>query len=293
MSDGAEWYLNKIGAVARLTPPEERELSQIIERGVEARQRMAQGVTGRDIDEAVREAEAAKDRFIRANLRLVVSMARRYPPSPGMELLDLIQEGNLGLMRAVERFDWRREVRFSIYATFWIRQTIIRAISQKASLVRLPSYRSASLRAALRQMHEDGDELDDLHARLHRLTTPTSLDRIIDGYDDEGLFRRRPDADSEDDDRVELIALLPEVVPSPEVEIMAKSAEERVIGVLDVLDDRARRMVQQHFGLFDGRKRSYRELGEEFGVTYEAIRQVVNRAINKIRYRATKFGIAP
>ena len=95
---------------------------------------------------------AAKDRFIRANLRLVVSIARRYPLPPGMELLDLIQEGNLGLEHAVDKFDWRKGFKFSTYATFWIRQAIGRALDQKASLVRLPGDRSASLRAALRQV---------------------------------------------------------------------------------------------------------------------------------------------
>ena len=292
MSDGAGWYLNKIGAVALLNAQEERELSQIIQRGAEARRLIEQGERGRDVDEAVREAGAAKDRFIRANLRLVVSLASRYPLPPGMERLDLVQEGNFGLMRAVDKFDWRKEVRFSTYAVFFIRQAISRALDQKASLVRLPVHRSVSLRAALRRMHEDGVELDDKQARLHRLITPTSLDRIIDGYDDEGLFRRLTDADS-DDDSVELIDLLPEVMHSAEVEVMAKTAEERVIGVLDVLEDRAKRMVQQHFGLFDGRRRTYREMSAEFGVTYEAIRQMVRRSLNKIRYRATKFGIEP
>lgn len=290
MSDGAGWYLDKIGAVALLDAQEERELSQIIERGAEARQRIEQGETGRDIDEAVREGGAAKDRFIRANLRLVVSLASRYPLPLGMERLDLVQEGNFGLMRAVDKFDWRKEVRFSTYAVFFIRQAISRALDQKASLVRLPVHRSVSLRAALRRMHEDGVELDDEQARLHRLTIPTSLDRIIDGHDDEGLFRRLTDADS-DDDGVELIDLLPEVAPSSEVEVMAKTAEERVVGVLDVLEDRAKRMVEQHFGLFDGRNRTYREMSAEFGVTYEAIRQMVNRSIIKIRYRARKFVI--
>ena len=316
MSDGAGWYLDKIGAVALLNPPEERELSQIIERGVVARQRKEQGEGGRDIDEFVREAGAAKDRFIRANLRLVVSVARRYPLPPGMELLDLIQEGNFGLMHAVGKFDWRKGFKFSTYATFWIRQAISRALDQKASLVRLPNRRSASLRAALRQVNEDGDELDNVHARLYRLTHPTSLDRIIGGYDDEEPFRRLIAADSEvgdsmdlidlflrlrdrnsgrdleDDDSVEAIDLLSEVVPGPEVEVMAKAEEEMVIGLLDILDDRAKHAVRQRFGLIDGRKRSYREVGEEFGVTAEAARRLVKRAIKQVRGYAETLRLA-
>src|SRR5881275_2109419 len=206
MSDSVGQYLNEIGLVPLLTAQEERELSQVIERGREAAARLDKGEKSRELRKDVRAAAEAKDRFIRANLRLVVSVARRYPMPPGMELLDLIQEGNLGLEHAVDKFDWRKGFKFSTYATFWIRQAIGRALDQKASLVRLPGDRSASLRAALRQVSGDGDELDDEHARLHRLTTPTSLDRTIG-----------------DDDSNELIDLLAdESTPSPEQQVMAQ-----------------------------------------------------------------------
>ena len=198
MSDSVGQYLNEIGLVPLLTAQEERELSQIIEKGRDAADRLEAGERGRELQRDVRKAAEAKDRFIRSNLRLVVSVARRYPLPPGMELLDLIQEGNLGLEHAVDKFDWRKGFKFSTYATFWIRQAIGRALDQKASLVRLPGDRSASLRAALRQVSGDGDELDDEHARLHRLTTPTSLDRTIG-----------------DDDSNELIDLLPDAKPGP------------------------------------------------------------------------------
>ena len=275
MSDSVGQYLNEIGAVALLNAQEERELSQAIERGVEARLRKEEGETGRELDKAIREAAAAKDRFIRANLRLVVSVARRYPLPPGMELLDLIQEGNLGLEHAVDKFDWRKGFKFSTYATFWIRQSIGRALDQKASLVRLPGDRSASLRAALRQVSGDGDELDDDHARLHRLTTPTSLDRTIG-----------------DDDSNELIDLLPDANPGPELEVMAKAEEEMVTGLLDILEPRAKYAVEQRFGLSDGIKRSYREVGEELGVTAEAARRLVKRAINAVREHAEELSLA-
>ncbi|MCY3619926.1 MAG: sigma-70 family RNA polymerase sigma factor [Acidimicrobiaceae bacterium] len=275
MSDSVGQYLNEIGAVALLNAQEERELSQAIERGVEARQRKDEGERSREIDRAIREAAAAKDRFIRANLRLVVSVARRYPLPPGMELLDLIQEGNLGLEHAVDKFDWRKGFKFSTYATFWIRQSIGRALDQKASLVRLPGDRSASLRAALRQVSGDGDELDDDHARLHRLTTPTSLDRTIG-----------------DDDSNELIDLLPDANPGPELEVMAKAEEEMVTGLLDILEPRAKYAVEQRFGLSDGIKRSYREVGEELGVTAEAARRLVKRAINAVREHAEELSLA-
>ena len=269
MSDSVGQYLNEIGTVALLNAAEERELSQIIEKGVEARKRKEGGERGRMLDREIRNAAMAKDRFIRANLRLVVSVARRYPLPPGMELLDLIQEGNLGLEHAVDKFDWRKGFKFSTYATFWIRQAIGRALDQKASLVRLPGDRSASLRAALRQVSGDGDELDEEHARLHRLTTPTSLDRTIG-----------------DDDSNELVDLLPDANPGPESVVMDRAEEEMVTGLLDVLDDRARYAVEQRFGLHDGRKRSYREVGEDLGVTAEAARRLVKRAVNTVREHA-------
>ncbi|MCU0311165.1 MAG: sigma-70 family RNA polymerase sigma factor [Acidimicrobiales bacterium] len=269
MSDSVGQYLNEIGLVPLLTAEEERELSQVIEKGRDAAEALDAGETGVELKRAVRTAAAAKDRFIRANLRLVVSIARRYPLPPGMELLDLIQEGNLGLEHAVDKFDWRKGFKFSTYATFWIRQAIGRALDQKASLVRLPGDRSASLRAALRQVSGDGDELDDEHARLHRLTTPTSLDRTIG-----------------DDDSNELIDLLPDSLPGPEQIVMNRQDEQMITDLLSVLDARARYAVEQRFGLNDGRKRSYREVGEELGVTAEAARRLVKRAVTAVRDQA-------
>ncbi|HWJ98017.1 MAG TPA: sigma-70 family RNA polymerase sigma factor [Acidimicrobiales bacterium] len=269
MSDSVGQYLNEIGAVALLNAQEERELSQIIERGVAARERIAAGTGTAEDRRLDRAAARAKDRFIRANLRLVVSIARRYPLPPGMELLDLVQEGNLGLEHAVDKFDWRKGFKFSTYATFWIRQAIGRALDQKASLVRLPGDRSASLRAALRQVSGDGDELDDEHARLHRLATPTSLDRSVG-----------------DDDGSELVDLLADSAPGPEDLAVAAEEDRMVTSLLDVLDGRARFAVEQRFGLHDGRKRSYREVGEELGVTAEAARRMVKRAVNTVRTEA-------
>ena len=269
MSDSVGMYLNEIGMVALLTAAEERELSQAIEAGQDARRRRENGESGRDIRRAIATADAAKDRFIRANLRLVVSVARRYPLPPGMELLDLVQEGNLGLEHAVDKFDWRKGFKFSTYATFWIRQAIGRALDQKASLVRLPGDRSASLRAALRQVAGDGDELDDENARLHRLTTPTSLDRTVG-----------------DDDSNELVDLLACQKAGPEQLLMDAEHSEWLTGLLDVLDPRARSAVEQRFGITDGQRHSYREVGENLGVTAEAARRLVKRAVGTVRDRA-------
>jgi RNA polymerase primary sigma factor len=269
MSDSVGQYLNEIGLVPLLTADEERELSQTIEHGRDAQARIDAGERGRDLRKAVAAAAAAKDRFIRANLRLVVSIARRYPLPPSMELLDLIQEGNLGLEHAVDKFDWRKGFKFSTYATFWIRQAIGRALDQKASLVRLPGDRSASLRAALRQASGDGEELDDENARLYRLTTPTSLDRPVG-----------------DDDGSELVDLLAADVPTPEMVLVDREEEQALHDLLGVLDTRARYAVEQRFGLTDGRKRSYREVGEELGVTAEAARRLVKRAVDAVREEA-------
>ena len=269
MSDSVGQYLNEIGLVPLLTAQEERELSQVIEKGREAQARLDKGERSRELRKAVKAAAEAKDRFIRANLRLVVSVARRYPMPPGMELLDLIQEGNLGLEHAVDKFDWRKGFKFSTYATFWIRQAIGRALDQKASLVRLPGDRSASLRAALRAVSGDSDELDDEHARLHRLTTPTSLDRPVG-----------------DDDGSELIDLIGDSKPGPEDLLLEREQDTLVTSLLDVLEPRARYAVEQRFGIHDGRKRSYREVGDELGVTAEAARRLVKRAVNTVREEA-------
>nr|MBA2624468.1 sigma-70 family RNA polymerase sigma factor [Acidimicrobiia bacterium] len=253
MRDSVGQYLHEIGLVPLLNAAQERELSQKIEAGRDAQVRLDAGERKVELKRAVREAAKARDYFIRANLRLVVSIARRYPLPPGMDLLDLIQEGNLGLEHAVEKFDWRKGFKFSTYATFWIRQAIGRALDQKANLVRLPSERSAQLRAALRDVSGEGDDLDAELANLHRLATPTSLDRTVG-----------------DDGEQELVDLLPDQVPGPEQVVVDSMHVEQVTGLLDNLEPRARVAVEQRFGLLDGQRRSFREVGETLGVTAEA-----------------------
>ena len=271
MSDSVGQYLNEIGAVALLTADDEKMLSKAIEKGRDAQvvldgEEKVTAAERRSLRTAVREAEAARDRFIRANLRLVVSIARRYPLPPAMELLDLIQEGNLGLEHAVEKFDWRRGFKFSTYATFWIRQSIGRALDQKASLIRLPSDRAASLRAALRHSGGDSDGLDDENAWLQRISTPTSLDKNIG---DEG--------DST------LVDLIGDDASSPEDHALENDRKEMIRGLLDRLDPRAQLAVARRFGLIDGESHSYREVGEELGVTAEAARRLVKRAVDELR----------
>src|SRR5215213_10229277 len=227
----------------------------------EAAELLEGGKRSADLKAKVAAAAEAKDRFIRANLRLVVSIARRYPLPQGMDLLDLIQEGNLGLEHAVDKFDWRRGFKFSTYATFWIRQAIGRALDQKASLIRIPGDRSASLRAALRQASGDGETLDVGNAELHRLTTPVSLDKTI----------------GDDGDA------------TPGDAVMALVDSELLDELLGTLDKRARYAVEARFGLLDGERKSFREVGESLGVTAEAARRLVSRAVAGLRDDAERI----
>ncbi|MBU6317052.1 MAG: sigma-70 family RNA polymerase sigma factor [Acidobacteria bacterium] len=272
MNDSIGLYLNDIGKVSLLTAEEERELSRVIEAGRDAAQRLANGEKGAALKAAVAKAAAAKDRFIRANLRLVVSIARRYPLPQGMDLLDLIQEGNLGLEHAVDKFDWRRGFKFSTYATFWIRQAIGRALDQKASLIRIPGDRSASLRAALRQASGDGETLDVGNAELHRLTTPVSLDKTIGDDGDATLGDLMANGDG-----------------TPEDAVMAREDTLQLDKLLDKLDKRARYAVEARFGLLDGERKSFREVGETLGVTAEAARRLVSRAVASLKDDAPTF----
>ncbi|MBL6629762.1 MAG: sigma-70 family RNA polymerase sigma factor [Ilumatobacteraceae bacterium] len=270
MNDSIGLYLNDIGKVPLLTAEDERVLSRKIEEGREAAELLAaSNVKGRRrADLKAKEAAAAdaKDRFIRSNLRLVVSIARRYPLPQGMDLLDLIQEGNLGLEHAVDKFDWRRGFKFSTYATFWIRQAIGRALDQKASLIRIPGDRSASLRAALRQASGDGETLDQANAELHRLTTPVSLDKTVG-----------------DDGDATLGDLMANGDPTPEDAVMVGVESDLLGDLLGTLDARARYAVEARFGLIDGERKSFREVGESLGVTAEAARRLVSRAVAGLR----------
>ncbi len=266
MNDSIGLYLNDIGKVPLLTAEDERELSRQIEEGREAQAELDNGKRSVALKRKVKQAEQAKDRFIRSNLRLVVSIARRYPLPQGMDLLDLIQEGNLGLEHAVDKFDWRRGFKFSTYATFWIRQAIGRALDQKASLIRIPGDRSASLRAALRQASGDGETLDQANAELHRLTTPVSLDKTVG-----------------DDGDATLGDLMANGDPTPEDAVMVGVESDLLNDLLHTLEPRARYAVEARFGLLDGERKSVREVGESLGVTAEAARRLVSRAVAGLR----------
>ncbi len=274
MDDSTGQYLNAIGLVPLLTKDDERKLSQKIERGREAQERLDAGEDNPRLRTLVREAAMAKERFIRANLRLVVSVAKKYPLPTGMELLDLVQEGNLGLDRAVEKFDWRKGFKFSTYATFWIRQSIGRALDQKANLIRLPGERAASLRAAVRQAAGGGEELDSEHALLHRFTSMTSLNTTVG-----------------DENNSELMDLQSDSGPGPEDLALVVDQMETLAELLDVLDDRSRSALEMRYGLTDGHKRSYREIGEAIGLTSEAVRRIIGRSLDSVRAQAALLNI--
>ena len=266
MHDSLGTYLDDIGAVRLLTALEERELAQKIEKGLEAQERLDGGVTATvSLNRSVREGAAAKDRFIRANLRLVVSTARRYPLSGGLEFLDLIQEGNLGLERAVDKFDWRKGFKFSTYATYWIRQSIGRALSQKASLIHIPGERMDKLRSTLR--HADGEpNLTEEEVNLFQMAYPSSLDQPL-----------------REDGKATVGDVTPDGNPGPDVEASNVLTAESTHSLLSILPQRTRAMVAKRFGLEDGVGRSYAEIGNEYDLSAEAVRRTVKRAIAILR----------
>ncbi|MET0144034.1 MAG: sigma-70 family RNA polymerase sigma factor [Ilumatobacteraceae bacterium] len=266
MTDSIGMYLNDIGKVSLLDADEEKELARVIEEGRAAAARLEAGEKGVALRRAVSAGARAKDRFIRSNLRLVVSIARRYPLPQGMDLGDLIQEGNLGLEHAVDKFDWRRGFKFSTYATFWIRQSIGRALDQKGSLIRIPGDRAASLRSALRQAGGETETLDAANAELHLLTSTASLDKTVG-----------------DDGDASLGDLIADGQTSVEDEVMAGVDSGLLDELLSTLDPRGRYAVEARFGFLDGERRSFREVGEELGITAEAARRLVNRALANLR----------
>jgi RNA polymerase primary sigma factor len=269
VKDSIAIYLEDIGKTPLLTAADERELSRKIEAGREAAARKASGETGRDIDKAIVAGSNAKERFIKSNLRLVVSIAKRYPLPHGIELLDLIQEGNLGLEHAVDKFDWTRGFKFSTYATFWIRQAIGRGLDQKASLIRIPSDLSSSLRAEIRRADGDADSLEGRSAELLRLSSPTSLNKVL-GTDGD----------------TELGDLIAAETISPIDAVIASEERRHLYSLLENLEPRARYAVEARFGMIDGEQKSFREIGEELNVTAEAARRTVQRAIDSLKEEA-------
>ena len=287
-SDLFRIYLREIGRVPLLTAEDEVELAKAIEAGLFAEEKLGGGfpmlgaVNG-DLELLVGEGVKAKQRLIEANLRLVVSIAKRYI-GRGLVFLDLIQEGNLGLIRAVEKFDYTRGYKFSTYATWWIRQAITRAIADQARTIRVPVHMVETinkLARVQRQLHQElGREAtsDEIAAEMGLETERVAeIQRIAQ----EPVSLQSPIGE-EESDLGDFIEDADAVVPIEAAAfIMLQNQLERV---LDQLGEREQRIIQLRFGLTDGHPRTLEEVGREFGVTRERIRQIESKTLAKLRH---------
>ncbi|HYY19003.1 MAG TPA: RNA polymerase sigma factor RpoD [Streptosporangiaceae bacterium] len=287
-SDLVRIYLREIGRVPLLTAEDEVELAKSIEAGLFADEKLRgsfalQGAEVADLEFLVAEGERSKQRLIEANLRLVVSIAKRYI-GRGLVFLDLIQEGNLGLIRAVEKFDYTRGYKFSTYATWWIRQAITRAIADQARTIRVPVHMVETinkLARVQRQLHQDlGREAtpDEIAAEMGiEPERVTDIQRIAQ----EPVSLQSPIGE-EESDLGDFIEDADAVVPIEAAAfIMLQDQLERV---LDDLSRREQRIIQLRFGLCDGHPRTLEEVGREFGVTRERIRQIESKTLAKLRH---------
>jgi RNA polymerase sigma factor (sigma-70 family) len=282
-------YLAELGSYPLLTAADEAQLAQRIVDGRLAAERLAHDtVPSRperiQLDAAVRAADDARRRFIQSNLRLVVSIAKRYQ-TPGMSLLDLIQEGNLGLMRAVEKFDHRKGFKFSTYATWWIRQAIGRGIADKGRTIRLPSHLMDTLATLSRSSSgllktlgreptpreladETGIPLDRVEAALHAAPDLVSLSVAV----------------GEDGDH-ELGDLVADTSIETPFDLAAAAIERHDLrALLDHLDDRERQVIEMRFGLCNDQPLTLDEVGRQFNLTRERIRQIEAKALTKLRH---------
>ncbi len=287
-SDLVRIYLREIGRVPLLTAEDEVELAKSIEAGLFAEEKAVKAVILSsverfDLEQLARDGARAKQRLIEANLRLVVSIAKRYV-GRGMLFLDLIQEGNLGLIRAVEKFDYTKGYKFSTYATWWIRQAITRAIADQARTIRIPVHMVETINKLIRvqrQMHQDlgreplpeeiGEEMGltpDRVVEIQRIAQePVSLQSPI-GEEDSDLGDFIEDADA--------------VVPIEAAAFIL--LQDQLEGILSNLSEREQRIIQLRFGLADGHPRTLEEVGREFGVTRERIRQIESKTLAKLRH---------
>jgi len=290
VSDPVRMYLKEIGKVPLLTAQQEVDLARRIEAGLEAAEHLVtSNGTLSTVEEDYFEAKVgdgllAKRQLIEANLRLVVSIAKRYV-GRGMLLLDLIQEGNLGLMRAVEKFDYTKGFKFSTYATWWIRQAITRAIADQARTIRIPVHMVETINKVTRvqrqMLQELGREpsIEELGAKLGMV--PERV-REIQRISQEPVSLEAPVGDEDD-------SLLGDFVEDPGAVAPADAAAralltEAVEEALEQLSERERRVVRLRFGLDDGQLHTLEEVGKEFGVTRERIRQIESKTLAKLRH---------
>ena len=265
IDDPVKVYLKEIGRVPLLSPDEEIELALAIQEGGP-------------------EGERAKQRLSEANLRLVVSIAKRYV-GRGMQFLDLIQEGNLGLIKAVEKFDHTKGFKFSTYATWWIRQAITRAIADQARTIRIPVHMVETInkvkKVSSQLLHENGHE-PSAEEIAERLDMPVDKVREIMRVAQEPVSLETPIGEEED-------SHLGDFIPDDEAPVPAEAAsqtllKEQLADVLKTLTPREEKVLRLRFGLEDGRPRTLEEVGKEFNVTRERIRQIEAKALRKLRH---------
>jgi RNA polymerase primary sigma factor len=285
-SDLVRIYLREIGRVPLLTAEEEVELAKSIEAGLFAEEKLANVVSRLafpELGDLVWEGTRAKQRLIEANLRLVVSIAKRYV-GRGMLFLDLIQEGNLGLIRAVEKFDYTKGYKFSTYATWWIRQAITRAIADQARTIRIPVHMVETINKLVRVQRQ-------LHQDLGREPAPEEIalemdlpiDRVIEiqRIAQEPVSLQSPIGE-EDSDLGDFIEDADAVVPMEAAAFIM--LQDQLEEILATLSEREQRIIQLRFGLADGHPRTLEEVGREFGVTRERIRQIESKTLAKLRH---------
>lgn len=265
IEDPVRMYLKEIGKVPLLTAEEEIELAQKMEKGGE-------------------EGEEAKKRLAEANLRLVVSIAKRYV-GRGMLFLDLIQEGNLGLIKAVEKFDYKKGYKFSTYATWWIRQAITRAIADQARTIRIPVHMVETINKLIRVSRQLLQELGreaTAEEIAEEMNLPVERVREILKISQEPVSLETPIGEEEDSHLGDFIQ--DDNVPVPADAAAFTLLKEQLVEVLGTLTDREQKVLRLRFGLDDGRARTLEEVGKEFNVTRERIRQIEAKALRKLRH---------
>jgi len=288
-ADPVKDYLKQIGKVALLNAEQEVDLAKRIEAGLFAEERLNSGITlepkiRREFEWIAGDGRRAKNHLLEANLRLVVSLAKRYT-GRGMLFLDLIQEGNLGLIRAVEKFDYTKGYKFSTYATWWIRQAITRAMADQARTIRIPVHMVEvinKLARVQRQMLQD----------LGREPTPEELAKELDmtpekvvevqKYGREPISLHTPLGEDGDSEFGDLIEDSEAVVPADAVSFTL--LQEQLHQVLDTLSEREAGVVSMRFGLTDGQPKTLDEIGKVYGVTRERIRQIESKTMSKLRH---------
>ncbi|MDQ0748276.1 RNA polymerase primary sigma factor [Streptomyces africanus] len=287
-SDLFRQYLREIGRIPLLTAAEEVELARRVEAGLfaEEKLRLASDLDSRlalDLDRLVVMGRMAKRRLIEANLRLVVSVAKRYV-GRGLTMLDLVQEGNLGLIRAVEKFDYARGYKFSTYATWWIRQAMSRALADQARTIRVPVHVveliNRVVRVQRRMLQERGYEPTPEEVAAHLDLAPERVSEVL-RLAQEPVSLHAPVGE---EDEVALGDLIEDGDATSPVESAAfLLLREHLEAVLSTLGERERKVVQLRYGLADGRPRTLEEIGRIFGVTRERIRQIESKTLNKLR----------